>query len=109
MLSHKPRSAAGGLADSSNAMLKRLNDTPECKKAFKDVFGVDEIELEPVTKALATFQRTVVSSRSRFDQFIAGNKDALEDNTMRGLHRSARPPTATTARTSPTTSLTTSA
>lgn len=70
----------------SSDVLKRLNETPEYVRSFKDVFGIDRIELEHVTKALATFQRTIVSGRSKFDRFLAGAHDALGDDAVRGLH-----------------------
>jgi cytochrome c peroxidase len=69
----------------------RLNAIPEYKPLFKRVFetdkvSFDKISLDHITKALATFQRTLVPGRSRLDSFFKGNKDALTESELRGLH-----------------------
>ena len=65
---------------------QHINAIPEYAKQFKDIFGVDKVTLGEITKALATFQRTLVPGRSRFDAFIKGNKQALNDQELHGLH-----------------------
>ena len=37
-----------------------------------------------MAKAIAAFERTVLSGNSPYDQFLAGNKDALSDAQKRG-------------------------
>lgn len=65
---------------------QRLNEIPEYRERFKQVFGVDQISLDEISKALACFQRTIVPGRSRFDAFLKGRHDALTDQEIRGLH-----------------------
>ncbi|HEY0010176.1 MAG TPA: cytochrome c peroxidase [Tepidisphaeraceae bacterium] len=65
---------------------KRLNDDPELKEQFKTVFNADTIDMENVAKAIACFERTITSGRSRFDRFVRGAPNALEDDAVRGLH-----------------------
>ena len=50
------------------------------------LMAVGAIDPERLTHALAVFQRTITSARSRFDAFLAGNRDALTDAELRGLH-----------------------
>ena len=51
---------------------------------FKDVFGTKPIK-DGIVKALAAFQRTLVTEPSPFDRFLAGDKDALSAEAKRGL------------------------
>lgn len=53
---------------------------------FNKAFGTPGITLERVFKAIATFERTIVSPPSRFDLFVKGKADALKDNEVNGLH-----------------------
>lgn len=56
------------------------------KPMFKNAFGDDEITKEKIFKAIACFERTIVSPPSRFDLFIKGKTDALKDEEVLGLH-----------------------
>lgn len=51
---------------------------------FQSVFGTKP-NRDGIAKALAAFQRTLVTEPSPFDQFLAGDKDALSDEAKRGL------------------------
>ena len=63
----------------------RLEAVPEYKKAFKDVYGVDAIEPEHIGRAIAAFERTVITMDSPFDRYIAGDKNAMDPSAIRGL------------------------
>lgn len=56
------------------------------KPHFIAAFGNDTINLERIQKAIATFERTVVSPKSKFDKFISGNTDLFTDQEVEGLH-----------------------
>lgn len=66
--------------------LTRLNGIPAYLRLFKEAYQTDTIELDHLQKALATFERSVVSRPSRFDRFVEGNKDALDEEELLGLH-----------------------
>jgi cytochrome c peroxidase len=54
---------------------------------FAAAFGDDEPTIERVLRAIAAFERTVVSDGSAaFDRFLAGESEALDDAAVRGLH-----------------------
>jgi cytochrome c peroxidase len=53
---------------------------------FKEVFGNDECSVEEISKAIATFERTVISGNSPFDQYMSGNKAAMSKEQIAGLH-----------------------
>ncbi|MEZ4917673.1 MAG: cytochrome c peroxidase [Saprospiraceae bacterium] len=71
----------------TNAMSSlRNHDTyPELfRKAF-GISGCEEMTKEMAAKAIAQFERTLISSgNSKFDQFLAGNSFALEDEEKDG-------------------------
>lgn len=56
------------------------------RELFKKAFDTEEITLERVSSALAEFQRTITSRRSRFDEFLDGDYSKLNDQEIRGLH-----------------------
>jgi len=66
--------------------IARLNSMPEYIALFEEAYQVDSIELEHLQKALATFERGLVSRNSKFDRFVEGDKDALNEQELRGLH-----------------------
>ncbi len=51
---------------------------------FRNVFGTKP-NRDGIAKSLAAFQRTLVTEPSPFDRFLAGDKDALSDESKRGL------------------------
>jgi len=55
---------------------------------FKSAFGNNEITPNKLTQAIAIFEKTIVSRKSRFDEFLEGNKKAMSNQEIRGLHLS---------------------
>lgn len=53
---------------------------------FEKAFGDKKITKDRIAKAIATFERTVISPASKFDRFIDGDKDAFTDYEVMGLH-----------------------
>lgn len=53
---------------------------------FDSAFGSPGIDPDRIADALAAFQKTIVSRRSAFDAFLSGNKKALDNRQLRGLH-----------------------
>ena len=51
---------------------------------FNEVFG-SKPDRDGIAKALAAFQRTLVTEPSPFDRFLSGAEDALSDDAKRGL------------------------
>ena len=56
------------------------------KPLFEQAFGNDSVSLKRIQYAIATFERTVKSPKSKFDQFISGNPDKFSDEEVLGLH-----------------------
>jgi len=51
----------------------KLNTDENYPELFKKAFGISKIDSTLVTKALAQFERTLISGNSKFDQFLNGN------------------------------------
>ena len=66
-------------------MVAKMKTIPGYRKLFQDVFGSD-ITIKDVGRAVASFQRTVLSGNSPVDKFdIGGDQNALNDAAKRGL------------------------
>lgn len=66
--------------------VKNIQAIKGYRPLFIDAFGDDIINEERITKALATYQRTVKSTRSKFDLFIDGISNEYTDEEVLGLH-----------------------
>lgn len=60
--------------------------SPEYLDHFEKAFGTREVDSQLISKAVATFCRTVNSGRADLDRFMAGDHDILSDGEVRGLH-----------------------
>ncbi len=67
-------------------MENRVKNYSGYKPLFKKAFGNEEINMDKIFKAIATFERTIVSPPSRFDLFIKGKQEAMTDDEVLGLH-----------------------
>ncbi len=77
----------GGLPD-HEPMLDVIRKDPDYVKAFKAVFGVEpgEITIDHVVKAIAAFERTILSGNSPFDRWrYGGEEEALTEAQKRGF------------------------
>lgn len=66
-------------------MVKKLKGIEGYRRLFKEAFGSD-ITTEAVGKAIASFQRTILSGNSPADRFdVGGDQEALTEDAQRGL------------------------
>jgi cytochrome c peroxidase len=72
-----------GLTRSETDVLARLGDEPIYAELFPRAFD-DGLTIANVTRAIASFERTMISGRSRFDRFVAGAIE-LSAPAQRGL------------------------
>jgi cytochrome c peroxidase len=61
----------------------KLNKIPGYKQQFQKVFGTD-VTAENIAKAIASFERTVLSGNAPYDKFKAGDSSALSAAAERG-------------------------
>lgn len=71
---------------SHEASIAKLKRNPAYKTLFRAAFGTDDITLDRVENALASFERTILCGNSAFDRYqYQGQKDALTPAQIRGL------------------------
>jgi cytochrome c peroxidase len=84
--SHGPLTNPVEMAMGSNEdVVQRVQGISGYKPLFVKAFGDDRIDLDRLGKAIATYERTVVSGNSSFDRYQAGDKDALSAAAVRGF------------------------
>lgn len=69
-----------------NIAVENIAKITDYKPLFEKAFGDEEVTLERILKAIATFERTIVSSNSKFDRFVKGKKELFTDQEVLGLH-----------------------
>ncbi len=65
-----------------------IRSDPDYQKAFAEVFGLsaDKVTIDHVAKAIASFERTVLSGDSAFDRYyFKADKSAMTEAQVRGL------------------------
>jgi cytochrome c peroxidase len=65
------------------AVVVELAKVPEYRERFKKVFGTG-VTKDGFAKAVAAFERTVLSGDSPYDRFVQGDQKALSDAQKRG-------------------------
>ncbi len=82
-----PLLAADEMATDPERLVTRLAAIPEYRERFARAFASEALALSlaNVTRALAAFERTLVSQRSRFDRYAGGERAALTPAERRGL------------------------
>ena len=76
-----------GLAN-HEPILQIVRSDPEYQAAFKQVFNVggEQLTMDHVSKAIASFERSIVAGNSAFDRFyFKGDKSALTEQQQRGF------------------------
>ncbi|WP_273566057.1 cytochrome-c peroxidase [Maribacter halichondriae] len=58
-------------------VVDRLKAIPEYEKLFEAAFGEVSITIENMAKAIAAFERTLVTNNSRFDKYMRGDDEAI--------------------------------
>lgn len=64
-------------------VVQRLNGIDGYRRQFENVFGTS-VTAEGIAKAIASFERTVLSGDAPYDRYMAGDKSALSPTAERG-------------------------
>jgi cytochrome c peroxidase len=78
--------AVGGNGDGS-IMEMRLRFLPDYVASFKKVFGAEWPRIADAWRAIAAYERTIVTDPQQvpLDRWLAGDKQALDDAQLRGM------------------------
>ena len=66
-------------------MFKWLNSNPGYKELFEKAYPGEPIDAPRLSKAIASFERTIVSNDSAFDHWLQGDVSALTQREVRGF------------------------
>jgi len=71
---------------SHDAVIQRVKEIPGYVKEFEKAFGgTNPVTIDHLAKAIAAYERTLVTPNSPVDRYLAGNKKSLNAQQVRGL------------------------
>jgi cytochrome c peroxidase len=79
-----PMKAADEMNTDFPAVIARLGSIPGYRAMFEKAYPGESIGEETIAKALAAYERSIVSRGSAFDRWLAGDKRALTPEQYRG-------------------------
>ena len=66
-------------------LVSRVDGIPDYKPMFQRAYPGEPVDEKTIARAIATFERTVVSSEAPFDKWISGDQAAISDDAKRGF------------------------
>ena len=81
-----PINSESEMASDMPDVMRKLRKSTAYRALFDSAFHGEGINPETMTRALASFQRTLVSQPAAFDRFLAGDIEQLGNDALRGLH-----------------------
>ncbi|MCM0605477.1 MAG: cytochrome-c peroxidase [Xanthomonadaceae bacterium] len=73
--------------ENHDEVVKRVKADPKYIEQFTKVFGKNRVNIDNIARAIASFERTLITPNSPFDQFMKGNKNALTAEAQRGMKK----------------------
>lgn len=70
---------------SEEAVLERLRKIPGYVARFAEVFGENGLTYDNIAKAIAAYERTLITPNSPFDRYMRGDKSAMSKEAVRGM------------------------
>jgi len=80
-----PITSPDEMAQDPDELVRELRAIPEYARRFEEAFG-GAVTFDHVLQAIAAFERTLLSRRSPFDRFAAGDRTALTPAERRGFN-----------------------
>ena len=80
-----PITAPDEMGTTTEAAAAAIARIPGYGPLFQKAFGDPEVSYDRITKAIASFERTILSGNSAYDRFLNGDKQALTLKARRGL------------------------
>lgn len=74
------------MAFSHSLAIDVITSIPEYVDQFESVYGNREVNIDKVTAAIAEFEKTLVTPDSRFDQWLKGDKKAINAQELAGYN-----------------------
>jgi cytochrome c peroxidase len=77
-----------GMSDVENAM-DRVRAIPGYKPYFEKAFGNDSMTVDNAAKAVAAFERTLITPNSAYDRYVKGDRQAMTAQQVSGMEKFA--------------------
>jgi cytochrome c peroxidase len=75
-----------GMPDHEFVIASRVKKIPGYVSQFKAVFGGEQpVTINNLAKAIAAYERTLITPNAPYDRFLRGNKKALSPSAKRGM------------------------
>jgi cytochrome c peroxidase len=74
-----------GMEDVETAM-DRVRKIPGYKAYFDRAFGENSMTVDNAAKAVAAFERTLITPNSPYDKYVKGDKQAMSEQQVRGMN-----------------------
>lgn len=69
-------------------ILSRLQEIPAYRRLFREAFGpATKITADNLAKAIASYERTLITNNSRFDQYMRGDRSAISLSEKDGFRQ----------------------
>ena len=68
-------------------VVARLKTIEGYQEAFEKVFGKDSISKDNATKAIAAYERTLITPNSPYDKYVQGDESAMTEQQVRGMNK----------------------
>lgn len=67
------------MGDNLDKAIKKLQQTKVYPVLFKDAFGTEEVTADRIAKAIAQFERTLISANAPYDKYLRGEYKPTEE------------------------------
>ncbi len=79
-----PIANPGEMASTHELAIEVLQSIPGYVTEYQQIFGNDKINIDGITSAIAEFEKTLVTPNSRFDKWLMGDNEAINDTELAG-------------------------
>lgn len=72
------------MGETHENVVRKLGKIKGYQQQFRAVFGA-EVNLQGIAEAIAAYERTIISTNSAFDKYVAGDARAMDEGSVRGM------------------------
>lgn len=69
-----------------DAVVDRVKSLPGYVSQFEKVFGKNSVNIDNIARAIATYERTLITPNSPLDRYLRGDKKAMSAQAIRGMN-----------------------
>jgi cytochrome c peroxidase len=80
-----PIQASGEMNQKADELIEELGAIEEYRERFSKVFGDSGITFDNIANAIATFERSVISTNSAYDKYMQGDERTMSPAAVNGM------------------------